>query len=70
MHTTHKVGEIRILICIFVFEQATGSSRGLSATETVLKYMEKLDEPPREEEPKSEGDLPSDDLDGSMESSV
>ncbi|XP_034243848.1 wings apart-like protein homolog 1 isoform X2 [Thrips palmi] len=46
---------------------ATGSSRGLSATETVLKYMEKLDEPPREEELKSEGDLPSD-LDGSMES--
>ncbi|KAE8751805.1 hypothetical protein FOCC_FOCC001654 [Frankliniella occidentalis] len=49
---------------------ATGSSRGLAATETVLKYMEKLDEPPRaqEEEPRSEGDLPSDDLDGSVES--
>ncbi|KAK3925355.1 Protein wings apart-like [Frankliniella fusca] len=48
---------------------ATGSSRGLAATETVLKYMEKLDEPPRpaEEEPRSEGDLTSD-LDVSMES--
>ncbi|KAJ1521007.1 hypothetical protein ONE63_002720 [Megalurothrips usitatus] len=46
---------------------ATGSSRGLAATETVIKYMERLDEPPREEEPRSESDLPSD-LDVSIES--
>lgn len=47
----------------------TGSSRGLSATETVLKYVEKLDQRLHDEEdPRSEIDLPSDDLDGSIDS--